>query len=386
MQLPHDGWRQTNVESLMTDGADPKLTTTTALEAVPREVRQWVHETPLLEGAIDRISHPAAIVPDRKIAASVPVEGEGGLFSQAWFPICLGSEVAAGVVNGCDFLDGRVVVWRDSAGTAHVTSAYCPHMGASLEAGEVTGDTVRCAFHHWEYNTEGRCVRTAIGDEPPVHACLFVFPTIERWGVVWAFNGEKPLYEIPDFPFPANGLLVKTLALPDLMPVEPWVQCANTPDIQHIQTLHRISFDDQDPYDVVRWRPYSMEYTFDGFFDSGTPASWEVGIFGTSLYYQSAWLEGRWFGFMVPMGLPRPGWTRNFMVVAVQPSDDRSADEAFLDACMLTELGILGEDTDILTSMRFQPGALTRSDRVLGKYFEYLRNYPRSHPSADWIR
>lgn len=366
-------------------GPDTTLTTTTALGDVPSETRQLLRETPLLEDAIDRISHATAVVPDRKIAATVPVEGEGGLFSQAWFPICLASEVPIGAVEGFDFLDGRVVVWRDSGGIAHVTSAYCPHMGASLESGEVVGDTVRCAFHHWEYNSQGRCVKTAIGDQPPRHACLFVFPTMERWGVVWAFNGETPLYDIPEFPFEASGLVFKTLALPDLMPVEPWVQCANTPDIQHIQTLHRVSFEGKDPYEAVRWGPYSMEYAFEGFFDSGTPASWEVGIFGTSLYYQSAWLDGRWFGFMVPMGLPRPGTTRNFMVVAVQRSDDRSADESFLDLCLLTELGILGEDTGILTTMRFQPGTLTRSDRVLGKYFEYLRQYPRAHPSRDWI-
>jgi nitrite reductase/ring-hydroxylating ferredoxin subunit len=365
---------------------DTQLTTTTALANVPPEARQFVQDTPLLENPPDRASHPAAIVPERKISASVPVEGEGGLFSQSWFPICLASEVSSGAVEGFDFLDGRVVVWRDSKGVAHVTSAYCPHMGASLEAGEVLGDTVRCAFHHWEYAADGRCVKTAIGDEPPVHACLFVFPTLERWGIVWAFNGETPLYDVPDFPFESKDLLAKTLVLPDLMPVEPWVQCANTPDIQHIQTLHRITFDGQDPYDRVQWGPHSMEYSFEGFFDSGTAASWEVGIFGTSLYYQSAWLDGRWFGFMVPMGLPRAGWTRNFMVVAVQPTDDRAADEEFIDFCLLTELGILGEDTGILTTMRFQPGTLTRSDRVLGKYFEYLRQYPRAHPSANWIR
>ena len=41
--------------------------------------------------------------------------------------------------------DGRVVVWRGEDGRAHVTSAFCPHLGASLEAGDVVGQRVRCA-------------------------------------------------------------------------------------------------------------------------------------------------------------------------------------------------------------------------------------------------
>lgn len=313
------------------------------------------------------------------------MEGDGGVFSQSWFPVCLSREVTPGKVSGFDFLDGRVVVWRDSRGAAHITSAYCPHMGAGLEAGDVQGDTVRCAFHWWRFGTDGRCEATAAGDPPPKHACLYVFPTTERWGVIWAFNGETPLYELPDFGIAPERLLVKTLALPGTMPVDPWMQCANTPDIQHIRTLHGITFD-EDPYERVRWTPHSMRYEFDGFFDSGTRASWQVGIFGTSLYWQSAWLDGRWFGFMVPMGLVRPKQTRNYCIVAIEATDDPVADAAFCDLCMLTEIGIVGEDTGVFTTMRFQPGTMTRSDRVLGRFFDYLRAYPRAHPSGAWIR
>ena len=57
------------------------------------------------------------------------------------------------------------------------------------------------------------------------------------------------------------------------------------------------------------------------------------------------------------------------MVIAAQATADRAADEAFIDLCMLTEMGIVGEDTHVMSTMRFRPGTLTRSDRVLGKYF-----------------
>ena len=89
---------------------------------------------------------------------------------------------------------------------------------------------------------------------------------------------------------------------------------------------------------------------------------------------------------MVPMGLPEPGSTRNYFVVASERSENAFQDEEFIDQCILTEMGIVGEDTHIMESLRFRPGTLTRSDRVIGEFFKYLRRYPRAHPSAAWIR
>jgi len=358
--------------------------TTSAIAAIPAELAATIRALPVLDDAREVAGPDEAVVPPERHPAPILPEGADGLFTQSWFPICLASAVKPGAISGFDFLDGRVVVWRGDDGRAHVTSAFCPHMGASLEAGQVVGDRVRCAFHHWEYRADGRCARTAIGDEPPRSACLFVFPSMEKYGVIWAFNGERALYGIPSFPHPTDSLLLKTVELPDLMPVDPWVQCCNTPDIQHIKTLHRIAFDESKS--PIRWTDHSMEYEFQGFFDSGSRGRWHVGVFGTSLYYQSAELEGRWFGFMVPMGLVRPGQTRNFMVLAVQRSADPDADREFLEHCLLTEIGILGEDTHIMTTMHFRPGTLSRSDRVLGHYFKFLREYPRAHPSAPFIR
>jgi nitrite reductase/ring-hydroxylating ferredoxin subunit len=356
-----------------------------ALGGIPAEVADAVRATPVLDAPVTRVNDAVAIVPPARRWNEVPAEGQDGLFSQSWFPICLARDVAPDALRGYDFLDGRVVVWRDAAGVAHVTSAFCPHLGASLEAGDVVDDTLRCAFHHWRYGTDGRCVATAIGDTPPRHAALYVFPSVEKYGLVWAFNGEAPLYALPDFPHPPEALLMKTIELPELMPVDPWVQCANTPDMQHIKTLHRVTFDDGDPDDGIEWGAYDLQYDFRGRYDTGVRAEWRIGVFGTSLYYQSAAIEGRWFGFLVPMGLPRPGFSRNFMTIAVRKTDDPAGDRAFLESCLLLEMAIVGEDTHVMSTMRFRPGTLTRSDRTLARYFRFLRAYPRAHPSRPFI-
>lgn len=358
---------------------------TSAMAAIPPEIVAAVRAMPVLDGAVSRVNDAAAIVPAARRWNEVPAEGQDGLFTQSWFPICLARDVAPGTVHGVDFLDGRVVVWRDRDGVAHVTSAFCPHMGASLEAGDVVDGSLRCGFHHWRFGPDGRCTATAIGDDPPLRAALFVFPSVEKYGLVWAFNGETPLYALPEFPHPSATLLMKTIELPQLMPVDPWVQCANTPDMQHIKTLHRVTFEHGDPDDIIEWSPYAMQYDFKGRYDTGVRAEWRIGVFGTSLYYQSAELEGRWFGFLVPMGLPRPGLSRNFMTVAVQKTDDPAGDREFLESCLLLEMAIVGEDTHIMSTMKFRPGTLTKSDRTLARYFQYLRAYPRAHPSRPFI-
>lgn len=360
--------------------------TTSAIANIPPELAAAVRELPIVSDTRVKVGAEKAVIPKARHGKPVPAEGTDGLFTQSWFPICLAADIPEGTVKGYDFLDGRVVVWRGEDGLARVTSAYCPHMGASLEAGKVVGDRVQCAFHLWEYDQSGKCKKTGIGDTPPPTACLFVFPTIEKWGIIWAFNGETPLYDLPDFNRPNDKILIKAIELPDWMPVDPWVQCANTPDIQHIISLHRVAFEGKPPEERIEWGDYDMQYDFEGRYDTGTYVSWRVGVFGTSLYYQSSDLAGRWFGFLVPMGLPRPGFAKNFMVVAVDKTDDPAADRDFLELALLTEMGIVGEDTHIMTTMKFRPGTLTKSDKALGKYFDFLRAYPRAHPSAPFIR
>ncbi|PWG03499.1 Rieske 2Fe-2S domain-containing protein [Sphingosinicella humi] len=322
-------------------------------------------------------------------AAGPPVkaEGEDGLFTQSWFPICLSSDVGPEEVKGFDFLDGRIVVYRGASGQATVASAYCPHMGADLAVGRVIGDRIRCAFHHWDYDLTGKCVATMVGDPPPPTACLYVFPSQERYGLIWAFNGEEPLFELPDFPFPEKELAFKTIELPGLSPVDPWVQCCNTPDMQHIKALHGVSFNQEDPHEAVRWTDFSCAYDFDGTHVNGEHVENSIAVYGTSLYYQSTFIDGKWFGFLVPMGLPKPGHSKNFMVAAGKRADGTPREvEEWLDFVIEFEKRVVGEDLPIMNTIRFRPGTLTKSDKTFARYLKLLRAYPRAHPSAEFIK
>jgi len=314
---------------------------------------------------------------------AIPKEGQDGLFTQSWFPICMSSEIPAGTVKGYGFLDGRVVVYRGEDGVANVLSAFCPHLGTDLQSGAVVGSELRCAFHHWTYDGQGRCTKTAIGDPAPPTARLYKYVSQEKFGVIWAFNGEDPFYDIPDFPYPEDELIIRTVENVE-NPVDPWVQCANTPDIQHIKSLHNIKFTQEDPDDIV-WTDHSISYTFKGIHTDGSPIDNAIGVHGTSLYYQSTVYNGVWFGFINPMGLPRPGVSKNYLILAARKDMGTPEQiEQFLDFVEQLERGVVSEDLEIMNSMKFRHGTLTRADRTLAQFFDYIRNYPRANPAAPF--
>ena len=128
----------------------------------------------------------------RRHGNGVVCEGDDGLFTQSWYPICRSSEVPPGEVIGRGFLDGQVAVFRGESSEVSAVSAYCPHIGAHLARGQVVGDELECAFHRWTFDAAGQCTRTGCGDRVPPRSSLFKYPTVERYGLVWIFNGEDP--------------------------------------------------------------------------------------------------------------------------------------------------------------------------------------------------
>ncbi len=323
----------------------------------------------------------------RALSEAVPFEGEDGLFTQSWYPICLASAATPNFVRGFDFLDGRVVVIRDKTGKARVLSAYCPHMGADLAIGDMVDGQIRCMFHHWRFGPDGRCTGMASNDPVPSVARLFEFPSQEKYGIVWAYNGTEPHYELPDFPYPAEDLVFKVKAFGEEMPVDPWVMCANTPDIQHIRYLHGVNISGENPHDQVAWTDHSMRYYFEGNHPTGEPIRHWVGIYGTSLYYQHTDFAGKWFGFIAPFGLPRIGKSNVYFVICAR-KDMGTPEEVdkFLDWVVDLETKVVLDDILNMQTIHFRPGTLTRSDLTLSRFFQYMRNFPRAHPSSEFIR
>ncbi|MFT4268725.1 MAG: Rieske 2Fe-2S domain-containing protein [Xenophilus sp.] len=313
----------------------------------------------------------------------IPREGEDGLFRQSWYPLCLSSEVPAGGVLGCDFLDGKVVAFRGQDGGLHVTSAYCPHVGADLSVGQVVGNRLQCAFHHWEYNGDGVCEKTGVGDAPPRSACLFVFPSQERWGIVWVFNGETPLFDLPGMGHPDEQLLVWSYKYPRPFHSDPWVFAANTPDMQHLKAVHGVRFEHGDPHDRIEWDPWGLKYNVKARHQGGVPIDWDLGLRGTGFFWRTGTYGDFWCAAVTGFGLPRPGMHQVYGAAMVLKGE--GAQERLERMRGITERTV-GEDEAILDSIHYRQGTFTAADRTLARYLAIVRDFPRAHPSAPYIR
>ena len=116
-----------------------------------------------------------------------------------WFCVAATDDLAVGDVKAVHYLDQELVVFRGEDGAARVFDAYCPHLGAHLGVGgKVCGTGLRCPFHAWRFEGDGRLAEVPDLDVPPR-------VTAETWQVcelngrvfVWHHaQGTGPSYDV----------------------------------------------------------------------------------------------------------------------------------------------------------------------------------------------
>lgn len=181
---------------------------------------------------------------------------------QSWYAVARSRRLGRGRVRTCQLLDRRLAVFRDTAGRAHALEAQCPHLGADLASGEVVEGALRCPFHHWRFGGDGRCVE-APGQPSLPRRRARSYPVVERWGLVWLFNGPEPRFELPEIPAAGRRVLRPPS---QHIGCHPHMVLANGLDLSHYEALHGMEFTAEprferpDPYRVrveLRGRPRS---------------------------------------------------------------------------------------------------------------------------------
>jgi phenylpropionate dioxygenase-like ring-hydroxylating dioxygenase large terminal subunit len=81
-----------------------------------------------------------------------------GLLDQ-WYAVAKSVQVRSGKAHAVKALGRNLVLWRDEAGTLNCLEDYCPHRGARLSRGEISGDNISCRYHGVTLNGAGTIVR-----------------------------------------------------------------------------------------------------------------------------------------------------------------------------------------------------------------------------------
>ncbi len=124
----------------------------------------------------------------------------GELLRRYWQPVAL-SEELTDLPRAIRILGEDLVVFRDGRGKAGVLDKHCAHRGTSLEYARIEPDGIRCCYHGWLYDTEGRCLQQP-GEPPESTSKDRVrqpwYPARESGGLVFAYMG--PIALMPEFP------------------------------------------------------------------------------------------------------------------------------------------------------------------------------------------
>ena len=160
------------------------------------------------------------------------------LVVQSWYVAMKSRKLKKGKAMSLDLLNRRIAFFRDEAGQAHALDAPCPHLGSDLGIGEVQGNVLRCAFHHWCFDGGGACTKAPFFDEAPARRTRS-YPVHEAWGFIWIFNGPEALFPGP-WEVVGEGARVFH-AYTDKLPVHPHLITMNGMDACHFSSLHPLA-------------------------------------------------------------------------------------------------------------------------------------------------
>jgi nitrite reductase/ring-hydroxylating ferredoxin subunit len=313
----------------------------------------------------------------------------------SWYLFCQARDLRRGPFSQ-EMLGRKLVAFRTASGRLAVLEASCSHLGADLGRGRVVGEAIQCPFHGWEYGIDGRCMRVPVQDSIPTFACQAAYPTVERHGCVFIFNGRQALFPLP---FLAHEQPEGFVAARPFRFVgrSAWHMIGgNAFDCQHLSPVHGRELvgppEIDAPHPFARRIRYCTRVT-------GTTACDRIvrGLVGGIVDVSITVWGGNFV--LVRARFPR---AESFILFSIRPVGPR---ETLLDGTVLVRrgqgraravlapmelwvrrsltIGFVRGDFDRLAGIDYNPHSLIESDRALAGYFEWAASLPQRPERAS---
>lgn len=167
----------------------------------------------------------------------------GELLRRYWHPIGAVDDLGRDPIKPVRLLGEDLVLYRDLGGTYGLVDRHCAHRRADLAYGFVEHCGIRCNYHGWAYDEQGRCISMPFEERANPRSKLSDSVRLKAYriqahaGLLWAYLGPEPAPLLPDWePFSwRNGF--RQIVFSDV-PCN-WLQCQeNSIDPVHFEWMH----------------------------------------------------------------------------------------------------------------------------------------------------
>jgi phenylpropionate dioxygenase-like ring-hydroxylating dioxygenase large terminal subunit len=302
-----------------------------------------------------------------------------------WHVVARLSDVDKGAARPVRLLEHDLVLWRSEDGL-HVWKDLCLHRGAKLSRGKVEDSCLTCAYHGWQYDTSGKCVRIPAhpAQPPPSRARATVYRAAEKYGLVWVSLGS-PAQDIPPFPEWEDSSFRKVAAGPYLFQAHAPRVIENFLDVGHFPFVHAGFLGDPSHTEIA---DYEVETSDEGILAKDI-AVWQPDPDGTgqsaqvkytykvsrplTAYFMKSHREQRFsiFSCVTPVGERESvAW----LIMALNYAHDTSDEElrSFQDVISGQDIPIVESQRPELLPLDLQAELHLRSDRTAIAYRKWL--------------
>src|SRR6185437_2303141 len=127
----------------------------------------------------------------------------GELMRRHWHPIAAVKELEDNPVKAVRLLGEDLVLYRDRGGKYGLVDRHCAHRSADLSYGLVENCGLRCNYHGWLFDNDGKCLEQPYEDTvaPEVRyrdkVTIKAYPVEAKAGLLWAYLGPAPAPLVP---------------------------------------------------------------------------------------------------------------------------------------------------------------------------------------------
>lgn len=200
---------------------------------------------PFLDQPFGAYYHRAVPGDDALLTRTGPETPCGEYLRRFWHPVAH-SAALKDLPLPVKIMHEALVLFRDGGGRVGLLQKHCCHRGTSLEFGKIEQRGIRCCYHGWHFDVDGRILDMPSEPEKSrLKDRLFqgAYPVQEYGGLVFAYMGppdRRPPFPIYDT-FEVAGYHLELSEPPDLPNVKPcnWLQIMdNVVDPVHEPFLH----------------------------------------------------------------------------------------------------------------------------------------------------